>query len=202
MCLRARYHEGVVRVQLTRRRRPIAKPSPSNATATKNSGSSTPTPPRLEPVSNGCRIAEIGPRPLLAGVEVGADRPVAGPVGVEPPPLPLARLGCDGVVCAVPVVWTSRLTALPAAPWVASCFPVPGGSVPWLPPPAPVGPWLQDEPGMVSKYWSTPEFPGGAQCAAMALAGRVSAAPHRTATSAPSLARPARRRGAWFRGWR
>ena len=45
-------------------------------------------------------------------------------------------------------------------------------------PPEPGGAWLQLAPGIVSKYWSMPEFPGGAHRTANAPAGNATAAIH------------------------
>jgi hypothetical protein len=49
---------------------------------------------------------------------------------------------------------------------------------PPLPLPGPLDGWLQLLPGTVSKYWLTPETPGGAQLAARAPTGAASATRH------------------------
>ena len=77
------------------------------------------------------------------------------------------------------VAATNCATARPAGPSDASWRRWPGVS--WLAPGLPAGPdpggaWLQLAPGIVSKYWSMPEVPGGAHVTAGALAGSANVA--------------------------
>jgi hypothetical protein len=94
---------------------------------------------------------------------------------VLPVPLPAAPLPDPRLV--TPEEATSRFTAFPTEPWLASCAAVPGGSVPppWCPPPDVVE-WPQLAPGTVSTYWLTPALPGGAQLAANEPAGNATSA--------------------------
>ena len=137
----------------------------SSSAAARKIGNRIPTPPGAEPDTIGFSSPMIGDSPVDAGgaaaMRMGAARlpPVWGDGGPVP--------SIAGAVAA-----TNCATARPAGPSDASWRRWPGVS--WLPPGLPAGPdpggaWLQLAPGIVSKYWSMPELPGGAHVTASAL---------------------------------
>ena len=108
------------------------------------------------------RISTTARAPARASARmIGSATPMPGPESPEEPELPEPCEGRGAVAAAAPAV------PFPSGPSLSRLRPVLGGTsgppcaVPV--PPDPFGPVgrFPPTPGMLSWYWSTPEFPGG-----------------------------------------